>query len=63
LQGFYIGKSFRPEMKMGICGEHGGDPASIEVCEKIPEDLCRKHAGNGFFMLANSFPVQGWFRK
>jgi pyruvate,orthophosphate dikinase len=32
------GRSTRPEMKMGICGEHGGDPASIEVCEKIGLD-------------------------
>ena len=33
------GRSTRPEMKMGICGEHGGDPASIEVCEKIGPGL------------------------
>ncbi len=26
------GRSTRPELKVGICGEHGGDPASIEVC-------------------------------
>ena len=32
------GRSTRPEMKMGICGEHSGDPASIEVCEKIGLD-------------------------
>ena len=32
------GRSTRPDMKMGICGEHGGDPASIEVCEKLGLD-------------------------
>ena len=26
------GKSVRPDIKLGICGEHGGDPASIEFC-------------------------------
>ena len=25
-------------MKLGICGEHGGDPASIEFCEKVGLD-------------------------
>jgi pyruvate,orthophosphate dikinase len=29
------GRATRPEMKIGICGEHGGDPASIGFCEKI----------------------------
>ena len=32
------GRSTRPDMKMGICGEHGGEPASIEVCEKLGLD-------------------------
>ncbi|MCJ8155926.1 pyruvate, phosphate dikinase [Sphingomonas sp. LaA6.9] len=27
------GRATRPEIKLGICGEHGGDPASIEFCE------------------------------
>ena len=26
------GKSSRPDIKLGICGEHGGDPSSIEFC-------------------------------
>ena len=30
-----LGKSVRPEMHVGICGEHGGDPASVEFCHKI----------------------------
>jgi len=30
-----LGKSTRPEIKLGICGEHGGDPSSIEFCQKI----------------------------
>ena len=29
------GRRTREEMKMGICGEHGGDPASIEFCQKV----------------------------
>ena len=29
------GKSVRPEMHCGICGEHGGDPSSIEFCHEI----------------------------
>jgi pyruvate,orthophosphate dikinase len=29
------GKVTRPEISLGVCGEHGGDPASIEFCENI----------------------------
>jgi len=29
------GRSTRPDLKVGICGEHGGDPASIHKCEAI----------------------------
>jgi pyruvate,orthophosphate dikinase len=29
------GKSQRPNIKLGICGEHGGDPASVKFCHKI----------------------------
>jgi pyruvate,orthophosphate dikinase len=29
------GRKARPDLKMGICGEHGGDPATIAFCEKI----------------------------
>jgi len=32
------GRSTRPGMKMGICGEHGGDPASVEFCHKVGLD-------------------------
>ena len=28
-------KSVRPDIKLGICGEHGGDPSTIEFCDKI----------------------------
>ena len=28
------GRSVRPNIKLGICGEHGGDPSSIEFCHK-----------------------------
>lgn len=30
-----LGKQTRPDIKLGICGEHGGDPATIEFCHKI----------------------------
>ena len=29
------GKSTRPDIKLGICGEHGGEPSSIEFCHKV----------------------------
>ncbi|MCD6250338.1 MAG: pyruvate, phosphate dikinase [candidate division Zixibacteria bacterium] len=29
------GRSVRPDLKVGICGEHGGDPASIDFCHRI----------------------------
>ncbi|MGC1469217.1 MAG: pyruvate, phosphate dikinase, partial [Sphingorhabdus sp.] len=32
------GRKTRPDIKLGICGEHGGDPASIEFCEKTGLD-------------------------
>ncbi|MDP1597758.1 pyruvate, phosphate dikinase, partial [Phenylobacterium sp.] len=32
------GRAVRPDVKLGICGEHGGDPASIEFCERIGLD-------------------------
>ncbi len=30
-----MGKEVRPNMHIGICGEHGGDPTSVEFCHKI----------------------------
>ena len=30
-----LGKSTRPDIKLGICGEHGGDPSSIEFCHNV----------------------------
>ncbi len=32
------GKATRPELHCGICGEHGGDPSSVEFCHKIGLD-------------------------
>ena len=32
------GRQTRPEIKLGICGEHGGDPASIKFCHKLGLD-------------------------
>ncbi len=33
-----LGKKARPEIHCGICGEHGGDPVSVEFCHKIGLD-------------------------
>jgi pyruvate,orthophosphate dikinase len=32
------GRAVRPDIKLGICGEHGGDPASIAFCEEVGLD-------------------------
>ena len=32
------GRATKPKLKVGICGEHGGDPASIHFCQKIGMD-------------------------
>ena len=32
------GRIARPDIKLGICGEHGGDPASIHFCEEVGLD-------------------------
>ena len=33
-----LGKGQRPELHCGICGEHGGDPSSVEFCHRIGLD-------------------------
>ena len=33
------GRSTRPDLKLGICGEHGGDPDSVKFCHRIGLDL------------------------
>ncbi len=30
-----LGKKTRPNIKLGICGEHGGDPSSVEFCHSV----------------------------
>ncbi|MFO1050342.1 MAG: pyruvate, phosphate dikinase [Geminicoccaceae bacterium] len=35
---FERGRKARPELKLGICGEHGGDPASVAFCENVGLD-------------------------
>ncbi|HHV50373.1 MAG TPA: pyruvate, phosphate dikinase [Clostridiales bacterium] len=32
------GRATRPDLKLGICGEHGGDPSSVEFCHKVGLD-------------------------
>lgn len=33
-----LGRKARPNLKLGICGEHGGDPASVEFCHSLGFD-------------------------
>jgi pyruvate,orthophosphate dikinase len=33
-----LGRQTRPDIKLGICGEHGGDPSSVEFCHRIGLD-------------------------
>ena len=33
-----LGRQTRPDLKLGICGEHGGDPTSVEFCHKVGLD-------------------------
>ncbi len=33
-----LGRETRPEIHLGICGEHGGDPSSVEFCHKVGLD-------------------------
>ena len=30
-----LGRKTRPDIKLGICGEHGGDPSTIEFCDRV----------------------------
>jgi len=32
------GRSVRPDLKVGICGEHGGEPSSVEFCHQINQN-------------------------
>jgi pyruvate,orthophosphate dikinase len=29
------GRATRPNIKLGICGEHGGDPSTVEFCHNV----------------------------
>ena len=33
-----LGRKTRPDIKLGICGEHGGDPSSVEFCHNVGLD-------------------------
>jgi len=33
--GIQKGRSTKPDLKIGICGEHGGEPKSVEFCYKV----------------------------
>jgi pyruvate,orthophosphate dikinase len=36
--GVQKGRSVRPGLKVGICGEHGGEPSSVEFCDSVGMD-------------------------
>ena len=36
--GVQLGRGARPGLKVGICGEHGGEPSSVEFCHRIGLD-------------------------
>ncbi|MER8373523.1 pyruvate, phosphate dikinase [Mesorhizobium sp. M1409] len=60
------GRATRPDIKLGICGEHGGDPASIRFCEEIGLDyvscspyrvpIARLAAAQAAVLVARSIP-------
>jgi pyruvate,orthophosphate dikinase len=33
--GLQLGRKTRKQLKVGICGEHGGEPSSVKFCHKI----------------------------
>jgi pyruvate, orthophosphate dikinase len=37
-QGVTLGRGVRPELKIGICGEHGGEPSSVAFCDQLGLD-------------------------
>ena len=37
-QAIELGRSTRPKLKIGICGEHGGDPDSVQFCHRVGMD-------------------------
>jgi pyruvate,orthophosphate dikinase len=37
-EGIGKGRGTRPDLKIGICGEHGGDPSSVEFCHEVGLD-------------------------
>jgi pyruvate,orthophosphate dikinase len=40
--GVALGRGTRPELEVGICGEHGGDPKSIDFCHRAPFAVRRR---------------------
>ena len=35
------GKKTRPDIKLGICGEHGGEPSSVEFLSYVRINICK----------------------
>jgi len=36
--GIKLGRQTRPDLEVGICGEHGGEPSSVEFCYRVGMD-------------------------
>ena len=55
------GRATRPSISLGICGEHGGDPRSIEFCERIGLDYasCSPLPGAGRPARGRAGDVEG----
>ena len=50
-----LGRATRPDLGLGICGEHGGDPSSVEFCHNVGLD----------YVSCSPFrvPIAGWLRR
>ena len=58
-----LGKQAKPNLKLGICGEHGGDPDSIEFCQATGLDLSLIHIyANYVILVLGVFPLFWWRR-
>ncbi len=54
------GRNTRPKLKVGICGEHGGDPESVKFCHKIDLNYV---SCSPFRLLTGASPRRRLFSK
>ena len=54
-----LGRRTRPDLKLGICGEHGGEPAAVAFCDRLGVNyVCALRSG--FPSLASPRPRRHW---